>query len=667
MLNPEEMSKITIAGPDSHINGVISKLHELKVMHIVDHKKNEFDIGAPLENANRISDLIVRIKSIISYLNKFAGKEKKVADAAKLNFSQLGRDSLKLEAEINSKTEILKEIEGKINNLSGMLQTLEKIESLGISLNSFTDYESIGYFLGYLAKTEGLEGSLKKLTANFEMKISEYKGKKIIALFMVKDKLQEAEAVLKKFGFSAIDTTPLKAMEGDVSEIIPPTESGGLETPSTTRSGMISEHVKNHPVKGGASKICHPLRRVVFNVSSRISIVSKKISSLENGKRQALKELKMLADKWLDILECNQIILDAEMEKAEAPLRFAKTSDAFVIKGWVPKKQLEKVIKDLEKTTSKKIYIQTEKIEEHDNVPIELKNYSAAKPFELFMKLYTLPRFNEIDPTFLVFLGFPLLFGFMLGDIGYGLTTLAIAWLLKKKMPKAAGFLNIIMWASAATIFFGALFGEFFGFEELFGVELPHILSRAHQIQELLILAVIVGIAHINLGIIVGFINIKHEHGLLAAIYEKGSWILLQLSVAVLALSYMKLLLVPVWAGYIGILASVVMLYKGEGIKGLVELPGIFSNMLSYARLMAIGLASVELALVINSFAEEFFKEGGFMIIAAVLLLVVGHIVNIGIGILGSFLHSLRLQYVEFFTKFFTGGGQEFKPFGVKI
>ena len=89
--------------------------------------------------------------------------------------------------------------------------------------------------------------------------------------------------------------------------------------------------------------------------------------------------------------------------------------------------------------------------------------------------------------------------------------------------------------------------------------------------------------------------------------------------------------------------------------------------MLSYARLMAIGLASVELALVINSFAEEFFKEGGFMIIAAVLLLVVGHIVNIGIGILGSFLHSLRLQYVEFFTKFFTGGGQEFKPFGVKI
>jgi len=616
MLNPEEMSKITIAGPDSHIKGVISKLHELKVMHIVDHKKNEFDIGAPLENANRISDLIVRIKSIISYLNKFAGKERKKADAAKLNFSQLDKDSLKLETEINSKTEILKEIEGKINNLSGMLQTLEKIESLGISLSSFADYESIGYSLGYLAKTEGLEESLKKLTASFEMKISEYKGKKIIALFITKDKLQEAEAVLKKFGFSAIDTTPLKAMEGDVS--------------------------------------------------SRISIVSKKISSLENGKKQALKELKMLADKWLDILGYNQIILDAELEKAEAPLRFAKTSDAFVIKGWVPKRQLDNVIKILEKTTSKKIYIKTEKIEEHDNVPIELKNYAAAKPFEFFMRLYTLPRFNEIDPTFLIFLGFPLLFGFMLGDIGYGLTTLAIAWMLKKKMPKAAGFLNIIMWASAATILFGALFGEFFGFEELFGVELPHILSRAHQIQELLILAVIVGVLHINLGIIVGFINIKHEHGLLAAIYEKGSWILLQLSVAVLALSYIKLLLVPVWAGYIGILASVVMLYKGEGIKGLVELPGIFSNMLSYARLMAIGLASVELALVINSFAEEFFKEGGFMIIAAVLLLVVGHAVNIGIGILGSFLHSLRLQYVEFFTKFFKGGGQEFKPFGVK-
>lgn len=616
MLKPEEMSKIIIAGPDSHMKGVISKLHELKVIHIVDHKKNEFDIGAPLEDANRISDLIVRIKSIISYLNKFAGKERKKADAERLTFSQLDRDSIKLEAEINSKTGSLKEIEGKINNLSGMLQTLEKIESLGISLSSFADYESIGYFLGYLAKTEGIEESLKKLTANFGMKISEYKGRKIIALFIAKDKLQESETILKKFGFSAIESAFLKAMEGEVS--------------------------------------------------SSISIVSKKISSLKNKQKQMLKELKLLADKWIDVLGYQQQILGIALEKAEAPLRFAKTSDAFVIKGWVPKRQLDNVVKSLEKKTSKKVYIKTEKIEEHDNVPIELKNYAAAKPFELFMRLYTLPRFNEIDPTFLVFLGFPLLFGFMLGDIGYGLTTLIIAWLLKKKMPKAAGFLNVMMWASAATIFFGALFGEFFGFEELFGVELPHILSRAHQIQELLILAIIVGVAHINLGVIVGFINIKHEHGLLAAIYEKGSWILLQASVAVLALSYMKLLLVPVWAGYIGILASVIMLYKGEGIKGLVELPGIFSNMLSYARLMAIGLASVELALVINAFAEEFFKAGGFMIIAAILLLVVGHAVNIGIGILGSFLHSLRLQYVEFFTKFFHGGGQEFKPFGVK-
>ena len=112
---------------------------------------------------------------------------------------------------------------------------------------------------------------------------------------------------------------------------------------------------------------------------------------------------------------------------------------------------------------------------------------------------------------------------------------------------------------------------------------------------------------------------------------------------------------------------AVIMLYKGEGFKGLIELPSIFSNILSYARLMALGLASVKLAEVVNEFSGEFFQHGGFSVLYGIMLLVVGHAINIGLGILGPFLHSLRLHYVEFFTKFFKGGAKRFSPFGAQV
>ena len=163
-----------------------------------------------------------------------------------------------------------------------------------------------------------------------------------------------------------------------------------------------------------------------------------------------------------------------------------------------------------------------------------------------------------------------------------------------------------------------------------------------------------------------GFINELRAHGLSKAIYEKGSWFVLQFGVVLLALSSMGIIQLPSLVGYVFLLISIIMLFKGEGVRGIIELPSIFTNILSYSRLMAIGLSSVSLAVVINEMSLDFFEKGGFSILAGILILLIGHLLNIVLGLFGSFLHSLRLHYVEFFGKFFHGGAEKYRPFGAK-
>jgi len=168
----------------------------------------------------------------------------------------------------------------------------------------------------------------------------------------------------------------------------------------------------------------------------------------------------------------------------------------------------------------------------------------------------------------------------------------------------------------------------------------------------------------LNFGFFLGFVNKFKEHGFVHAMLEKGSWFVVEAGIALIALNYLGYASVSPYVGGAVFLAGLLMILKGEGIKGVVELPALLSNTLSYTRIMAVGLASASLAIVVNEFAGEFFHMGGIYMFIAVIILVLGHSVNLALGILGPFLHSLRLHYVEFFTKFFEGGGKQYKPFG---
>ena len=342
-------------------------------------------------------------------------------------------------------------------------------------------------------------------------------------------------------------------------------------------------------------------------------------------------------------------------------MKFASTQSSFLIKGWIPSDDLGNSIERLNKAAKNKIFVHFEPAKKEDKVPVKLKNMKYAKAFEFFIDLYSMPTYREIDPTFFIFLTFPIFFGIMLGDVGYGVLSLAMFWLLKRKMPKINRFFTILILASFVTVLFGFLFGEFFGYEFI-----HPIISREHDMFKLLYIAIAIGIVHVNIGLVVGFINEFKSHGFMHAFYAKASWIILQVGIALLVLLYFGIFPISpvIGAGFLG--ASILMLLKGEGVKGLIELPSILTNVMSYARLMAIGLSSVILAVIINDSAKEFFHQGGFFVLVGILILLVGHAINIMLGLLGSFLHSLRLHYVEFFSKFFHGGAKKYQPFGMK-
>jgi len=627
MLKPKGMIKITAVAPKRYQSLIIEKLYSQKVLHIIEHSKSMgLDIGKPLQHSAILSETLVKIRSLLSY---FKGKEfqQNAKDAKNTNAKdakiksenvvyefktkELHEEIIKLHEQIASEIKDYKDIEQEIKRRKIIASKAHTLKNLELDLELIGQYESLYHYIGYIESKEELTSSLKSVTQRMHVKISRVDGKHIISVFIDKEYKDKVYPVLEKHKFQSIDFSDLQ-----------------------------NESQKDKDFE-----------------KLDLNKIQEKTIQFENKKEKLQQKLISVSKKHIHYLEHAEKFVVRELEKAEAPLKFASTEETFIVSGWVPEDKLERTLTSLQKITKDKIYIEIKKPGHHDNIPIQFNNPKPVKPFEFLMELFSIPKYTEIDPTFFMFLTFPLFFGFMLGDFGYGLITLIVFLLMKKFMPQFKAFFNILIFSSIATIFFGLIFGEFFGYEELAGFAIPHLLSRSKQIMDLLTLSLIIGAIHITLGLLIGFYNELMHHGFVKAFMEKISWILLEVAVII---GYFA----NVWAGVVVGAIAIILLGIGEGVKGLIEIPSIFSNILSYARLMALGVASVKLAEVINHYAGQMFASGTMGIVFGVILLIIGHVINIALGIMGPFLHSLRLHYVEFFTKFYSGGGTSYSPFG---
>jgi len=364
---------------------------------------------------------------------------------------------------------------------------------------------------------------------------------------------------------------------------------------------------------------------------------------------------------------------------------FHRTERTFVLEGWVRAIDKRRIEKDLAKRWSD-VDLVTRPPREGEDPPIQLENRKSVQPFEFIMTLYGRPLYGEIDPTPLLAPFFVLFFAVCMGDAGYGVVLGALCALFLFKMKVQGGMrllMQILFAGSIVTVVVGVLTGSYFGIETRL---LPPALVRLMVINPLeepmkmLNVAFLFGIVHILFGIGVRMV-VNFRAGLWAdAVFDELCWILFLMALAPLGYAFILGGVIPealgFWARRAALAIAAVLFVSGirkernklvgvfKSILRFYNITGYFGYVLSYARLLALGLVAAAIVLVINGIAGMVtglpFRLG---YVAAVVILIFGHSFNLAVNILGAFVHSARLQYLEFFNKFFTGGGREFRPF----
>jgi V/A-type H+-transporting ATPase subunit I len=539
---------------------------------------------------------------------------------------------------------------------------------LPLPLDAYYGYDSLATFVGTAATP--VDADVARVSPVNEVFSGTAKNATLVAIFVPADKAGEVSAVLSEHGFSE---TSVPKLEG--------------------------------------------------NVDAAIATLEGSIKSLDGEMAPLKKKLADMKKQYEDLMLATDEYLSMQTRKTEAPLRFAETANAFVIDGYVPSDQFSRLKSELESAAGGRLEVQLiadkeadDLVEKGEDVPTQMDNPSLARPYELVTRLFAIPEYKEFDPSLLIFVFFPIMFGMILGDVGYGVMTLLVLILLKKRF-RTEGWqqlINIVMIGSVWSIIFGVFYGEIFGPLGLWGrvmgqlpeAELVHLKSvglyfgegvygslgrlgplgifpmdrlASNAVLLLIGTSIFIGVIHCSVGSILGILTELNYGEKKHAYFERLPVMLFQVFFAIALLGLVMGQMIMVYLGAVVIVVSIVMMVMGpEGAMGLAHVPSYVSNLISYLRILAIGLASVGLAYAANQLAFYVIMpmlSGGAKdsaeftipaIIVGVLVLLVVHFINFLLGILSPFMHPLRLHYVEMFTKFYSahGGGVEYSPFG---
>jgi V/A-type H+-transporting ATPase subunit I len=716
MLRPERMSRVSVTGHKDVMDAVIEALHELNLVHLSDYdgRWQGFDPGDPTEGADEASDRLVTVRSIESILDI----EAMDAEPARVVDDEYEAELEDVRERVNELDDTRSEVRDGLRSVEEARTAAEPFLDLGIDLDLLSGYDHLTVRVGEGDET-GTIGALEAADGIETFKT--YTGDRTVAVFT-------------------------DAPAATVDEALVGAPFTAVEIPDA--AGSPTDYIED-------------LDYEIDRLEQRLRTV-----------REELEELKLDAARFLLAVEER---LSIQVQKAEAPLSFATTDHAFLAEGWVPTARLDELEAAIASAAGDHVDVEEleradydeEGVPEHaeavtdggETVPMEvaadgghdqpmasagppvvMDNQVLTKPFELLVETMNTPKYSELDPTVLVWLTFPTFFGFMIGDLGYGIAYMLVGYWMWKRFdsPGIQSLGGVAMWAGFFTMVFGVLYGEIFGLHVLgdfvWGGHPP--MEKGLDALDFalvwLFTAIVIGVLHVGVGYAVGFVN-ELQHSVKDAVLENGSWLLLMVGVWVWILSTHAAATKPDFVfhvldsgeeavyglGFAGFSESVglgalavaavgfvLMLYNeyrhfgglGAGIIGPLESLNVLVNVLSYARITAVLLAKAGMAFVVNllffgvyehhgethfmhsttpehviaEYGAEAITFPGLMhggaaaVVGGIIILVVGHATVWALGITSAGLQAIRLEYVEFFQKFYEGGGEPYEPFGAE-
>lgn len=573
-------------------------------------------------------------------------------------------------------------------------------------------YQDTEYALNYLNQfvpqpglIEGLKAKRESFTlSELEDHVNETQVSKVIERVSDKEKqlnrieekkkaLQEEENFLRKWrhlshhpneleSFKLMDVM-LGSVDGDYVDIllqkVDQHESASWKEVYSSKEDMglyvivpksESEKLRDELIQNGFRFLKYPYEELP---KEELKANQEKRSELLSEQKEIKKELKTWKDEKRQ-LELAIEYLYSKKERMKAKELIINSEHLFLASGWVEADQQDYIIQSITSDLNDRVAIISEEVleEEYDDVPIKLNNNPLVKPYELLIHMFSFPKYDEIDPTAWIAPFYFIFFGMMSADAGYGLVLFAGTFAALKLFEMDRSLeqnIRFFMYNSVSTILFGLIFGSFFG------ADLPfRLLSLQDDVITILIISIILGVIHIVLGFQLDA-YLKHKEGKhLEAYISDHSWSLIIIGAMVYAASVI-VDVTPV-VGTIGvgliainvigiIIASIINGSSfigglGSGLFALTDVSGITGDIVSYSRIMALGVASANIGMAFNLLVSYFPPILRFTI--GVLVFLALHFLNIFIAFLGAYVHSLRLHYVEMFGKFYDGGGREFKP-----
>ncbi|MFQ3285382.1 MAG: V/A-type H+-transporting ATPase subunit I [Natronomonas sp.] len=719
MLRPERMSRISVTGSKRVMDDAIEAIHDQNLLHVTEYDGTweGFNPGDPVEGAEEAAEKLVTVRALQSTLGV-------TEDDARARI--IGDDELESELEetrqrVNELDDRRTGLEDELREIEDSIETARPFAELELDLDLFAGYDSLTAAVG--------EGNADEIRAALDDAdaVEEYE------LFV-------EDPYLALFVYPRIDIQDalvgVSFTEYEVPEV-------GAEDEATSPEDYIED-----------------LQHRQQQIRSELETVESEVEDV----RHEVSSFLLAAEEKLAI----------EVQKREAPLTFATTESAFIAEGWVPTERRWDIEDALEDAVGD--HVEVEELERasynedghaHDRQsvdesgrgeavatdggaemsggkpPVIQSNPDPVKPFETLVGVINRPSYDEVDPTLILFLTFPAFFGFMIGDLGYGILYVVLGYLLMSRFESDAirSLGGVGVAAGIFTGVFGVLYGEFFGLHQLGEIVWggsPPIhkgLTPTHANYAIgwLVVSLLIGMVHLAVGWMIDFYQ-NLSHGVGDAVLESGSWLLMMFGLWAwvfadapptgaapdllttaesgvfaghpFALGFTGFDPIIGFAGLALFVLGFALLVAGEPIEG-VEFLNVLVNVLSYTRIAAVLLAKAGMAFVVNLLVfgvyvtEEthggetvdawHFGLGGMpegagtmfhghevveimspglvhggiaAVLVGALVLVIGHLLVLALGVTSAGLQGVRLEYVEFFGKFYEGGGKEYRPFG---